>query len=67
MEGDKDEERCVVPSPDARVNPGAVMIIPLDAPLADIAVVAARYGDDAALETELVHFEALEKLAHGHV
>lgn len=57
----------MISGPDARVHPGTVMVVPLNAPLANIAVVASRYRDNTTLETELVNFEALEKLTHGYI
>lgn len=60
LEGDKDKERRVVASSNARIDPWTVMIVSLDASLAHIAMVAPRDGYDLALEAELVYFESVK-------
>ena len=45
----------------ARVDPRAMMIITLNTSLTDVAVIAPRYGNNFALEAELIYFESFQK------
>jgi len=60
LEGDKEKERRMVAGADARIDPWAVVIVPLDASLAHVAVVAPRDGYDLTLEAELVYLESVK-------
>ena len=64
LKKDEDEEGYVVARANARVNPRTVMIVPLNASLTDVAVVAPWDGNDLALEAKFIHFEAFQKLRH---
>ena len=60
LAGDEDEEGSMVARADARVEPGAVMVVPLHAPAANVAVVAPRHGKYLALIAELIDLESLQ-------
>jgi len=52
---------------DARVQPRAVMVIPLHALLADVAVVTTWQRDNLTLIAQLVDLEALQELHHAEL
>lgn len=63
MEGDKDEEPGMVTSTNTTVDPGAVVVIALDAPLAYVAVITSWQSHDFTFEAQLVYGEPLEQLS----
>ena len=67
LEGDKDEEGSMVARADARIEPGAVVIVPLHTPAADVAVVAPRHGKYLALIAEFIDLESLQEFHHPHI
>ena len=50
----------MVARPNARIDPWAVMIVPLNAPPTHVAVEAPWDGNDVALKAKLIDFEALQ-------
>lgn len=57
-----EEEQVMVADADAVVDPRAMVVIPLDASVANDAVAAAARADDLAFGTEARWIESLEKL-----
>ena len=64
LEGDENEEGCMVARPDARIDPRTVVVVPLNAPPTHVAVKASRHGNDLALKAEFIDFKALQQLGH---
>ena len=67
LAGDEDEEGSMVARADAGVEPGAVMVVPLHALAADVAVVASRHGKYLALIAEFIDLESLQEFHHAHI
>ena len=67
LAGDEDEEGSMVARADAGVEPGAVMVVPLHALAADVAVVAPRHGKYLALIAEFIDLESLQEFHHAHI
>ena len=67
LAGDEDDEGSVVARADAGVEPRAVMVIPLHALAADVAVVAPRHGQYLALIAEFIDLESLQEFHHTHI
>ena len=67
LEADENEERRMIANSNARIHPGAVMVIALDTPAAHIAVVAPRQLNNLTVEAQLMLLEVVQKLCHCHI
>ena len=67
LESDENEERRMVTNSNARIHPGAVMVIALDTPAAHIAVVTPRQLNNLTVEAQLMLLEVVQKLRHCHI
>jgi len=61
LEEHENVELAVVPFANAIVDPGAVMVVPVDAALAEDAVTAPRRPDNFAVGTQAARFERVEQ------
>jgi len=59
---DEGKECRVVSHSNAAVDPGAVVVIALNAPATHIAVIASRHRHNIAFKTELMDWESLQQL-----
>ena len=59
LEGYEDKEGSMVARTDARIEPWAMMVVPLHALAADVAVVAPWHRDYLAFVTELIDLKSL--------
>ena len=64
LEGDKDQEGCMVSRPNTRIYPRTVMVVSLYASSTYVAMKAPRNSNYVALKTKFIYFEALQKLRH---
>jgi len=56
----------MVPSSNAWIEPGTVVIVPFNTAIASVAVVAPRDGDNLTVKAQLVDGKSIQKLRLSH-